>query len=146
MSKFSLIPRPLVRETAWYLQLTYTNSLNSGKLLGRLFIVFVFLFLMNDLSMIKARVPYMYFFDQTSRLLFISLHVLCGYYSRAATTMYLRAALFLCKALRCQRRPNKVRSETVTVLDTVSSTRSLSVLLSAVGTTRTTQIVLALAW
>ena len=92
MSKFSLIPRPLVRETAWYLQLTYTNSLNSGKLLGRLFIVFVFLFLMNDLSMIKARVPYMYFFDQTSRLLFISLHVLCGYYSRAATTMYLRAA------------------------------------------------------
>ena len=32
------------------------------------------------------------------------------------------------------------------LLDTVSSTRSLSVLLSAVGTTRTTQTVLALAW
>ena len=96
MSKFSLIPRPLIGETAWYLQLTiYTNSLHPGKLLGCFFIVFfLFLFLMNDLGTIKARVPYMYFFDQTSRLLhvFISLLVLCGYYSRAATTMYLRAA------------------------------------------------------
>ena len=100
MSKFSLIPRPLVGETAWYmyLQLTYTNSLNPGKLLGHFFIVFFFvclfvcLFLLNDLGTIKARVPYMYFFDQTSRLLFISLLVLCGYYLRVATTMYLRAA------------------------------------------------------
>ena len=32
------------------------------------------------------------------------------------------------------------------LLDTVSSTRSLSVLLSAMGTTRTTQTILALAW
>ena len=80
MSKFSLIHRPLVGETAWYLQLTYTNSLNPGKLLSRFFIVFVFfLLLMNDLGTIKARVPYMYFFDQTSRLLFISLLVLCSY-------------------------------------------------------------------
>ena len=44
MSKFSLTPRPLVGETAWYmyLQLTYTNSLNPGKLLGHFFIVFFF--------------------------------------------------------------------------------------------------------
>ena len=95
MSKFSLIPRPLVGETAWCLQLTYmyTNSLNPGKLLSRFFIAFFFfLLLMNDLGTIEARVLYMYFFDQTSRLLFISLLILCGNYSRAATTMYLRAA------------------------------------------------------
>ena len=41
---------------------------------------------------------------------------------------------------------DKVRtSETVTVARPVSSTRRLSLLLSAVGTTRTTQTVLALA-
>ena len=47
MSMFSLIPRPLVGEMAWYLQLTYTNSLNPGKLLGRFFIVFI-LFVFNE--------------------------------------------------------------------------------------------------
>ena len=60
-----------------------------------------------------------YFIDQTPRLLLISLFVLCGYYSRVAT---------------------------IKGLDAVRSMRTLSVLLSAVETTHTTQTVLALAW
>ena len=73
--------------------------------------------------------------------LLLSLLVLCGYYSRAAfislespktstTAGYLRY----------------VRVRRWRLLGTVSNTRSLSVLLSAVGTTRTKQTVLALTW
>ena len=52
-----------------------------------------------------------YFFDLMLRLLFISLLVLCGYYSRAATIRW--RCLFLWKA---RRRLNKVHmSETVKV-------------------------------
>ena len=65
-----------------------------------------------------------------------------GYYSRVAFTLY-----FLGKSgdinggwIRY------VRVRRWWLLDTVSSTRSLSVLLSAVGMTRTTQTVLVLAW
>ena len=71
----------------------------------------------------------LYFFDQTPQLIFISVLVLCSYYSRAA--------FFFWKAWR---RPRW--------LDRVSTccTCSLSVLLSAVRMTCTTQTVLALAW
>ena len=55
--------------------------------------------------------------------------------------------LFLWNVWRHQRGPDKVHtSETVMVARCCPSTCSLSVLLSAVGTTHTTQTVLALAW
>ena len=77
-----------------------------------------------------------YFFNQMPRLLFISLLVLCGYYSRVATIQ--GQHLFLWKARRHQRRLDKIiQVRRWRLLDAVSSTRSLSVLLSAVGTTHT---------
>ena len=54
--------------------------------------------------------------------------------------------LFLWKAGRHQRRLDKVRVIQWQLLDTVSSTRSLSVPLSAVETSCTTQTALVLAW
>ena len=87
--------------------------------------------------------------------------------SDAAATIYFAARFVrllieggVWKALRHQRRLDKVRTSIDNragnallsmvrvrlLLDAVSSTRSLSVLLSAVGTTGTTQTVLALAW
>ena len=70
---------------------------------------------------------------------------LCGYYLRAATIG--GWCLFVWKTRRHQWRLDKVcTSDTVTLLHDVNSTHSLSVLLSAVETTRTTQTALALAW
>ena len=88
-------------------------------------------------SHVEAYIPY--FFDQTPRLLFILLLILCGSYSRAAFVF---------------RKPGdinygwigKVRVRFCLLLDAVSGTHSFSVLLSAMRTTRTTQTVLALAW
>ena len=60
----------------------------------------------------KKRIPY--FFNQTPRLLFILLLVLCSYYLRTATIQ--GWCLFLWKAQRHQRQLDKVcTSETVTV-------------------------------
>ena len=70
----------------------------------------------------------LYFFDQMPRLIFISVLVLCSYYSRVA--------FFLWKARRRPRWLDRVRG----------CTCSLSILLSAVRMTCTTQTVLALAW
>ena len=80
-----------------------------------------------------------YFFDQTLRLLFFSLFILCRYCSRWH--------LFLWRAHRYQRWLDEVHTNaTVAMLEAVSSKHSLSLLLSAVETTRTAQTVLALVW
>ena len=55
-----------------------------------------------------------YFFDQMLRLLFISLLVLCGYYSRVATIQ--GQHLFLWKARRHRRLDKMHTSETVTIV------------------------------
>ena len=83
-----------------------------------------------------------YFFEQTSRLLSISLLVLRGYYLRAATIRRQRSFLW-------DIHDSWIGEEWVRqwqLLDAVSSTRSLSVLLSAVRMTHTTRTVLAIVW
>ena len=93
------------------------------------------------------RDPILYFFNQTPQLLFFSLHVLCGYYSRPP----------LFKGGYYSRRPlfkGSYYSRVATIqgwqifhvwviqwrlLDTASSKRSLSVLLSAVEMNRIMQ-------
>ena len=88
----------------------------------------------------KSTKHILYFFDQTTRLLFILLLVLCGYYSRVAAIQGWHSFPW---------KPRDINDSWIRyvqvrrwrLLDTVSSI--LSVLLSAVGTTHTT---LALVW
>ena len=92
-----------------------------------------------------------YFFDQMPRLLCILLLVLCSYYSRVAT---IRGWLLFKGSIYFFGKPGDINDGWIRciqvrrwrLLDTVSSMHSLSVLLSAVGTTHTTQTVLPLAW
>ena len=107
--------------------MTHSNSGYSGSVLR----LYVF-------SSTFCCIQVLYFFDQTPQLLFISLLVLCGYYSRAAFISLESPETSTMGWIRYVR--------WWWLLDAVSSTCSLSLLLSAVGTTRTTQTVLALAW
>ena len=86
-----------------------------------------------------------YFSNQTPWLLFISLLILCRHYLRAAARW--GRHLFLWKAWRHRWRLDRYeRVRRWWLLDPVSSMRSLSLPLSAMGMTCTTQTVLALAW
>ena len=101
----------------------------------------------NWKNIVGWKVPMMYlpyFFDQTPQLLFNLQLVSCGYYLRVATTQ--GSVCFFGK-------PGDINDSWIRyvqvkqwrLLDAVSSTRSFSVLLLAMGMTCTTQTALALA-
>ena len=109
--------------------MTHSNSGYSGSVLR----LYVF-------SSAFCCVQVLYFFNQTPQLLCISLLVLCGYYSRVAFISLESPETSTMGWIKY------VRVRWWRLVDAVSSTHSLSVLLSAVKTTRTEQITLVLVW